>query len=291
MENVEFDRREFLKRIVINFMNKQSSERLQSAYNGFMSLIDRDLDPMHKGQNDEKKRILETCYNIFRNPSFRERLAESQKSMDRQELLQKLIDAVEEKGLGYQKRKYDMSDLYAGNQITPKTERFIPLPANSKKYHRPTATFDDNLGNTITVEQTGQLVYSTLSVSNESVKSYRYTKTNNGSTIQDFPMLFSNIDINLLNENKDYRNAVLGELFSKNNLKLSNAGGYIGEIIVPQTPLSVGAQRQDESKFYRYQISPKYALEFDPQNLSAAVNYSRQQANQKQVDSDDDIEH
>lgn len=288
----DFNRMQFLERVVTDFINKTTYKSLKTAYDGYIKLILKDSNPQHKQQNSEKIKILEGCFDRFNNSDFKKILEDIKLSKKPKEevLFKAVAKALAEDVLGDKKRKYDMSDRYCPEQITPGSTRLIPTNGLS-------VTVTDMLGCNISVQKIGALTYGTAAVTPESISKYNVRKTLEDSSVQEYDV-FTFIDLNMLKENSDYRDAVLGELLSKNNIELSNTNGYIGEIVSTKNShiqLKVGEQRENAEKFYRYQVSQKYALVYDPQDLSAVVYHARSQelnvpSNAKNTDTKDDIE-
>lgn len=263
-ENVQFNRMQFLEKVVADFINKMSYNSLKTAYDGFIKLNNTD-DHAHQ---EEKRRILEKCFNLFCDPTFKKKLEEIR--IDKKPRSSILANAVtkfiSEKVLGDQKRKYDMSSRYVEHQITPNSTRYIPVNGAN-------VSVNDMFGQNVDIQKIGVLRYKSWGIDSESVDKYRIRKTISDSSVQEFEV-FSFIDLNLLEENDEYRNVVLSELLSQNNVELSNTKGYVGEIVSTKNhsiKLKVGEQRQNDEKFYRYQASENYALVYDPIDLSAVV--------------------
>lgn len=292
MENkktTEFDRMQFLEMVVSSFINKTTYSSLKTAYDGLVQLVSRNSDSV---QREEKRKILEKCFGVFCEAGFKKKIAEIRTELNPKPNIftRATTKFISERVLGDQKRKYDMSNRYSENQITSGSTLFIPVNGLS-------VSVTDMFGQRVDIQKVGTLKYGTQSVDSESIDKYKIRRTLSDSSIQEFE-IFSFIDLNMLEENPEYRDVVLGELLSQNNIELSNTNGYVGEIVSTKTSsiqLHVGEQRENDEKFYRYQASPKYALIYDPQDLSAVVYHSRQagistQTNKKIESSKDDTD-
>ena len=74
-------------------------------------------------------------------------------------------------------------------------------------------------------------------------------------------------------ENLEYREAVLGELLSKNNIELSNTGGYIGEIVgvsKSTNEFKVGSEKTIASDYF-YRVNSQYALTYRSEEIAAIM--------------------
>lgn len=280
---------DFLRRIINQFIGKQTNSSVQQVYISWSKLINADTNPENVKINAEKKRILIDCYTIFSDPKTRGDIhsyVEKHGYKASHELISLVTKSLNERLLGERKRKYDMSDLFdSENKFDLNNIDCSPIP-NGKSSE--TLSY---LGTTFKIQELGILSYDTPSAKNEYMYKYGITKRRPNSSKEDYYEVFSPfIDIDLLNDkDAEYTEAILGELLSASNLKHTNANGYVGkvyQITTPNNNLEVGKEVQDEtSKIYKYQISQKYTLEFDPENLSAVMHYTRQQEK-----NEDDIE-
>lgn len=255
---------------------------IKTIYDNFRDRITTD----NSSQNSEKRKVLENCLNFFRDiktknilsqQAFVEQQSESnnQKHPSSEELAEMILSNYSEIILGDHKRKYDMSDKYCEG-IVEAVKKFVPSNADEV----PSIIHDDFLNEDITIYRLGSLIYGTQSVGNESIDKYSISIPLGNGMKQEYEV-FSHIDIDRLYKNRDYRQAVLRELLSKNNLELSNAGGYIGVIDDPNThydtEINVGDQIDDGFGTYRYRVSEKHHLIFETEPLTATMMWSRLQ--------------
>lgn len=289
-----FNRMAFLQKVITEFINKPTYASRKTLFDGYLKLIHNSTNARNKEQNQEKIRILEKCFDLFNNPTFFERVktTKEQYNPQIQALATAITKAVSERILSDRKRQYDMAKLYSEGQINSDSLVFRGVNDGLSK------SASDISGTQIQITHTGSLTYATLSVSNESIQKYRIIRQLSESESQEYDV-FSYIDLNEFEKNKEYRDAVLNELLSENNIELSNVHGYIGSIVNTSgsnQPLSVGEESKNIYGFYKYQVSPKYALEFDTQDLSAVVDFSRkqglssQQKQNKKENKDQDLE-
>lgn len=292
-ENNQFDRILFLEKVVKLFSACKTSEKaLDATLSGCLFLVGNDSKDSQQ-IIEEKSEILRRACSEFKKDNLKLQylITEVKKQYKKkykqdasyQTVSRVIAKKISEAVLGDGKRKYDMSKLCSENQITPNSPSLISVDRMSVELPSGPET-------TIKIKQVGTLKYKTLS-STESVDQFQIVQTSeDGSEYE--ATIFSHIDLNRLNPvrnpedfDHEYCDAVLGELLSRNNLELSQAGGYVGEIKETQRSpfqLKPGAQRVTEEKFYRYQISEKHALVFDPQDLSAVVSYSKKKALEEQ---------
>lgn len=274
-ETVQFNRMQFLEKVVTDFVNKMSYNSLKTAYDGFIKL-NNSGNPF---QQEEKRRILEKCFDLFNDPKFREKIEEIRIDKNpRSSLLASAITKlISERILGDQKRKYDMSNRYSEQQILPNSTKYIPVDGAN-------ISVTDMLGQKVNIRKIGVLKYGSWGIDSESIDKYKVTKRLADSSIQQYEV-FSFIDLYSLEENEEYRNAVLTELLSQNNIELSNTNGYVGEIVSTKhssyQKLKVGEQRESNEKLYRYQASENYALVYNPVDLSAVMYHARHQEHNK----------
>lgn len=292
--NNPFNRREFFKSNIAGL--------LQSETKG-LNLVTGRLNALNQGPNSnskehlEKRKILERCLALFRSQKFKEHVKKekSERGILEQEYVtretrlanlhkiaeysEELTDRLSEIVLGDLKRKYNMSDKCTTGMLKTGTPVRLKMVQNGLNVFA-----QDSFGNTITIEHIGTLEYDTLS-SNEYICQYRITKQTSQNNSKTYDV-FSYIDLNALNEDENYRKAVIENLLSDNNIEFSNANGYIGKInntTESQKQLNVG-EEIDDTSYYRYQISPEYALEYDGERIEAIKTYNRQQERQKGED-------
>lgn len=162
-----------------------------------------------------------------------------------------------------------ISTVQAPDGTTRKDIDYKPHPIMSKD-------ITDLLGETISIHYIGLLDYKCNPSANNYINTYIVSKHVKDEMVMEPRVLFSNIDMNLL-DNPDYKDTVANTLLSKNNIEFSHADGYIGEIH-PQSTLKPGSE-QFSSEFYTYQISPKYALVYDGEKIEAV----KEAQNQEQI--------
>lgn len=184
-------------------------------------------------------------------------------------LSRELTERLSEFFFGDLKRTYNMSKLASTRVIstvqdsdgtTRKDIKYIPRPTISKNITGLSSEI-------ISIQYIGDLDYKCAPSADDYISMFIVSKRVNGEILMDPRVLFSNIDMNMLND-PGYKDAVVNTLLSKNNVELSHACGYIGEIH-PQSTLEPGKE-QFSSEFYTYQASTEYALVYDGVKIEAA---------------------
>lgn len=276
-------KRNYAEIVLSSFSNAYINQSdIKTIYDNFRDRISAD----NSSQNLEKRKVLENCLTFFRDVKTKDLLSQQafveqhsenndKKYPSSEELVEIILLNYPEVILGDNKRKYDMSDKYCeGMGITIKGFK----PSNIDEV--PSLIHDDFINGEIIICRLGKLIYGTQSVSNESIDKYSISLPLENGMKQEYEV-FSYIDIDRLYENRDYRQAVLRELLSKNNLELSNSGGYIGVIDEPNThydtEINVGDQIDDGFGTYRYRISKVHHLIYEAEPLTATMMWSRLQ--------------
>ncbi len=182
--------------------------------------------------------------------------------------------------LGIKKREYDMSKLFNKEYIATIQDKKMGETRKALVYEEkkvPLKEIIDNDGNKVTIEQSGILYTKQWNGVSSYIKKYRITRQT-GENEYVANDVYSNITIEQLEDPK-YKDAVLQELISSNNIALSNAKGYIGEVIkTPQgmEEVPIEGEKMLEDGSYIYKINDKYSLYYDVAELSAVMLYEQQ---------------
>lgn len=187
-------------------------------------------------------------------------------------LSQELTDKLSEIVLSDRKRTYNMSKLASTDMLltvqgpngtTKKDVTYTPENTMSKD-------ITDLLGNTISIHYVGHLDYKCDPSSNDYIDAFLVSKKLDDEMIMNPRILFSNIDMNKLND-PDYESAVANTLLSSNNIELSQADGYIGELNIIENSSLLGGEEKFDPGFYTYKISGStYSLVFEDAKIEAA---------------------
>lgn len=263
-------RREFAETVLTSFVHARKQESdVGALYKKLRSRVPDD----NSSQNIVKGKILENCFALFQNTQAMEKFDEDK--LPDEELAKKIMDTFSERILGDAKRKYDMSDKYSKGMIDSKSFRFIPSSVYDELYLK-----DDNSNAKIMLCRLGKLTYGTASIGNESIDKYAVSLLEDGIVTQSYEV-FSDINFDELLKNKEYHQAVLDGLLSINNIELSNACGYIGEIDDPNTSyeqqIGVGEEVDDGYGTYRYRVSEEHHLVFESEPATAVMMWVKSQ--------------
>lgn len=232
---------------------------------------------MHGLENDKKKypdqvekyekleEIIKSFYKLLSDPAVIAEIRET-KIKD-----QEFIDKYKEEILGDNKRQYDMSSLYESSLIgsssdgKKRKEAFVPSKEKIE------FEFLDDKNNAVRLIKLGDLLYEEWNGTRANISMYRIQReVAKGQFLES--LVYTNIVIPKMNE-PEYRKAILGELLSSNNINLSNAGGYIGEIIEsPKQDDELNYTERKTATSYQYRLSDKYILDYDAASVTAAVD-------------------
>lgn len=186
--------------------------------------------------------------------------------------------------LGEFKRKYDMSHKYLKGSIatiqgpygTIKNDiEFSDSYFDAEEFEAP----DDG---TIKIQQTGELTYtSAFRIQGNKIMRYKVSIPAGDNKVKEY-VVFSDIDIDKMKIDEEYREVVLGELLSKNNLEFSNCQGYIGTIYSTRSNLDQmkpGEEREDgRYGDYEYQATRNYQVRYTTEEISAVMEYQQEKS-------------
>lgn len=271
----EFNRVAYFRQIIKQFINKPTIESVEKEYNQLIAGLDADTDIKNLEHNQIKKTILRDCKDTFSRSYVREAIANAKNSgMSNVDLVSIVTRKLCENILGDHKRHYDMSKLSCANQLsTTKVPKLVHTDGLD------IGPLFDLQGKSIYIKHIGTLFYDTIS-SDDYIFQYRVSKQINKTDIISYE-IFSDFLLSALYENVGFREAVIEELFSTNNIELSFANGYVGEICKSEG--SIGDEHFDKDpktgqiSRYKYQISPTHALVYDGLVIDAIKAYIRDQ--------------
>lgn len=276
------------------------SDSVTQQYNTILKQLDEDKKPENLEDNLQRRKILEKCRDLFKDISLKRNLDEKL-DLYRNEMMEStgafptnaeiakmLFQEYSDTILGG-KRRYNMASLATTDTVTKVDfEEFNPKNPKEKAFRPPfTLRSKTKKDDFIHVEYLGRLHYYTGIIDDYIYKYRIYRNVNNVKKIYE---VFSNIDGNQLESDKERRHVVFTELLSQNNLENSFANGYIGEVTTPkdsQTPLKVGEEITIPG-YYRYQVTKNYAIEFDGTRIEAIQKYQQQELNK---DNSQELEH
>lgn len=183
-----------------------------------------------------------------------------------------------EQFLGDNKRSYDMSGLYNEGIIQRTNEypsrkkvKFVPLSNTMPR------KFISSRNREVIITRMGELQYEEWNGVKSGLSAYKIQIEEDDGEFTEYEV-FSRINI-LKMENMQYQDAVLDELLSVNNIRLSNCGNYIGEIIElnPSDENDLPfTERRDENQ-YSYRLEGGLVLFYDSADASASLDFQKQQ--------------
>lgn len=263
------------------FRNKPTEDSIRLTYNNLRKIIEKGQKSEDLTVLEEKRRILEKCYDMFSNEGFRDIIRRG--NLSAKEIAQKSSGII----LGDKKRKYDMSHKYLEGSVATKEGQYgtVKKDIEFRKIDGKSYEFSNGAKGTIKIQQIGQLAYkSAFGVQNNKVKQYRIVFQGDNNSSKEYHA-FSEIDLEKMKKDGEYCSAVLEELLSENNIELSNSGHYIGSIYDTRNdskPLQIGEERED-GKYgdYEYQASEHYKIVYDSQDLSAVMDYESERTKEE----------
>ena len=275
-------------------------DSVTQQYNNLLKKLDEDKKPENIEHNLQRRKILEKCRDLFKDISlkrdldekinlYRNGILESTGTFPtNSELAKKLFQEYCDIILVDGKRRYNMASLATKDTVTKVVfEKFDPKNKEEKAFRSPfTLRNKIKKDDFIHIEYIGFLHYYT---GNNDDYIYKYRIYRNVNNVKKIYEVFSNLDRNQLEGDKERCHVVFTELLSQNNLENSFANGYIGEVTTPkdsETPLKVGEEITIPG-FYKYQATENYAIEFDGTIIEAIQKYNQQELNNNK---DQDLE-
>lgn len=266
--NSKFNRLSFFDTLIQNSIRtmKRGPESLYRLYEGYKKLIENQIrsTPENEEECRELLEILEKTYRMLSDPEVADIIIKNNVTH------KQFISKYGEKILGDNKRKYDMSDrfnpsliAYQDREIDARKVKYIPEEGIEHIYL-------DEEGKEVSIQEIGKLYFEEWNGVKSSVSKYRVIKQLAEGAHQTSEV-FSNIKI-IEMEDPEYREAVLGELLSKNNIELSKTGGYVGEITdVPTSErLKVGGEKIIAGDYF-YRVNPQYMITYHSEEIAAAM--------------------
>lgn len=276
---IKFNRDEFLFTVMQQFMNKDV-QGVRRTYDGLINLIENGqrADLINKKEHDnsvdeEKRKILEKCLDIFRSPEIRDLIKKG--NFDAKQI----YSMFHEKILGDNKRQYNISSLYDENIIAGRRDGKGKCIKFTKKDGMDNA-FTSLSGETIKIKCIGELNYKTQLGEESYITKYKVTRPIAGNKAETFEV-YSNINMPQMSNNDEYKEMVLNELLSENNIRLSNANGYLG-VITEDHSMDVGEEQKSRIR-YKYKASPNYMLLGETDEMSAVKDYEQREKETKIV--------
>ena len=293
MENEKnnFNRLEYFRECILAFIHSESKGIKQVA--GSLNYINCKPDLKNIDVETQKRHILESCLSLFKSQKFKELIEKEKQKRGIENNLSKenlhqaallaniLADRLSEIVLSDRKRTYNMSEV-----ATIDTVSTIPEDLKYNDEFLSSKTVTNMFGDKITIQHIGKLSFSCRPSADDYI--YRYCVTKQmGKDSQIVRKIFSDIDLNRIDEDPEYAYAVANELLSQNNMDLSKADDYIGELDVPPEGLEDGKEIFQPG-LYTYKIPDlkrnPLALYFDGTKIEAIRAYNKKLEKEQKED-------
>lgn len=185
------------------------------------------------------------------------------------------IDIIIRQTLGIEIRDYDKSHLVDLNKGEIKSVQEHIVSRKEIKPHQYGDTIIARIGEVTYKDWAGVEDFSGISC-------YAIGRRNANGKVKLYPSrVYSRINFTLMEDDPEYREAVLYSLLEENNMSKTNCGGYIGSI---QT-VEEGKSLADTVK-----VNSKYSLVFDGTDANAVVKLKQieQEKKEKSVNNEDE---
>lgn len=273
MRNDGFDRKSFWNTLVQTSMRaiRKGPEALENVYRGYKSLIENQIKstPQKEHECKELMQILEKTYAAFSDSEMVDIILKNSVTP------KQFIIRYGERILGDNKRKYDMSDrlnpsliAYQDEELMTRKVKYVPRHGSEHCYLSPE-------GKKVGIQEIGSIIYEEWNGVTSGLSKYRVTREVGRDIYQTYD-IFSNIRI-IMMEQPEYREAVLEELLSQNNMQLSNVGGYVGdieEVTVNEEGFKEGAETVIAGD-YSYRVNQKYMLTYHAERIAATMIFQK----------------
>lgn len=263
----------FLITTCFSRLNNQNHEKVE-AYRGKIKEMLNMEERQHRGEEQRYNYLRDTVDSFFDYVESEEitRKVQSGK-LSKAELEDGFLEDI----MNIPKRKYDMRDLYSPGLISsyrenPNFKKVRVLLRNDGSQQ----VYIDDDGRRIILTDVGTVEYEEWGGMRADLSMYQLQKERpNGAFTQN--IVCTKVIIPDMEE-PGYRDAVLKELFSDENISKSNVSSYIGQISRRKKSNSSDlprTERQTASE-YTYRIDNNYVLEYDATELTAVVEAVRQ---------------
>lgn len=251
---------------------KKNKETLETSYKGFRKLMENQirLEEGKEKEYGELLKIFDKVYELFSDEEIRGIITKNGITAEQ------FVSKFGERILGDNNRTYNMSELFNESLIAKRNDGTDSR--NIKYMAKPgiERSFKNFEGKQVVIQEIGILYYEEWNKIRNRVSKYR-VMTQISENDYRVDEIFSNINISRMEE-PEYKEAVLEELLSSNNIQLSNGKGYVGEIEPVQCnvkKLEIG-QEEKETGSYTYRINDKYSLTYNNDALTAVILNSKE---------------
>lgn len=215
------------------------------------------------------KDAIEAFNDLMNNPQLIDAI--KFKKISSKEFLDKYRNVLVKSG----REKYEMSDLYNSGLIATdkrngmRKKETIVRTDNPKEH-----VFTDSNNRTVVITDLGQLSYETWNGLESYVSMYKIQQeAKPGEGAYHSNIVYTNISMPNMSD-PNYKNLVLDELLSYDNISGAKCGGYIGEIVLQpaKSEADLPHLERQGSYGYVYRLNSKYILHYDPTDVSASMN-------------------
>lgn len=283
------DREEFEKLLNIlvhaffQKLNNLNQTGIMEINDYFAKAVENDRNTGHISEKLYEK--MKNAVNVFKNLMYNSQVVEELKSkkISKKEFLDMYRTTLE----GTDREKYEMSDLYNSGLIATDKRNGMRKRATIVRTDKPKEhIFTDRNNRTVIITDLGQLVYETCLGAGQYIMMYRVQKEEEpGSGKYSSNIVYTNISMPNMSD-PNYKNLVLDELLSYDNISGAKCGGYIGEIVLQpaKSETDLPHLERQGSYGYVYRLNSKYILHYDPTDVSASMNMPAMELHGKKQD-------
>lgn len=253
-------------------------ERAESFRKPFKQMLTNEKKS-YPGQDEKYDKLIELVDNFFEyihEPEIMDLIKNDKLTRD------KLEELVLTNVAHLPKRKYDMRDLYRRDLIAVSSNNpNIRKSSVAKTDNGPTYEYTDSNNRKVLITDVGQIGYEEWSGIHARLSLYLIQKQQEDGHYSG-NLVCSSIAISDMDK-PEYREAVLGELLSDENIHNAKVGPYIGRITREhkQDDKDLPHTERQDANGYTYRINSEYVLEYDATELSAVVEAVRNSNNRR----------
>lgn len=253
--------------MIMTCFSRIGTDKIQEIKEEMKKMIatNRANNPGQDEKYDNLEHIVDDFFSYISDPRLIQQITRGE--ISRSELEEKTLSDI----VDIPKRKYDMRDLYDSSLIANSL-----LKEDGKKVvitHEKKQTFEyfDKDGGIVIISEVGEIAYQEWEGLTSSLPVYQVQKYKpNGDVLKHF--VCSRINFSQMDEPK-YRDAVLGELLSDENINKSNVGSYIGQVVKRKMKDKddIPHKESQNANEYSYRIDDEYVLVYDASEVSAVL--------------------
>lgn len=249
------------------------TQKLEQMKPTFKHMLEneRKSNPDQDSTYDELETIVDKFFEYISRPDIHDRIVSGEISKN------DLSELFFTEGLNMPKRKYDMTDLYREDLIAPSKEHpgRRAVTVHGRTRGGIPYTYQNKDGQNITIKDIGSIGYKEWGGVRAGLTIYQVAKEQeDGSVVSN--IVCSSISIADM-DIPEYREAVLEELLSSENIIDSKVQPYVGRVKKMERQ---GRDDQPHTEWqdgtgYYYRVNDLYVLEYDPTELSAVMEARR----------------